>query len=178
MREERGGHEAKCLWLTGLSGSGKTTIAKELEEKLFQEGRQVYLLDGDNVRHGLNGDLGFSEKERRENIRRVGHVARIMYDAGFIVVCSFISPNRDVRDAVKALFPEGAFKEIHVQCDLEECKRRDPKGLYKRAASGEIKDFTGVSAPYEKPLTPDLTIDSIELQPVEAVRVIKKKLLE
>jgi len=177
MHEERNGHEAKCLWLTGLSGSGKTTIAKELEKELFAQGTQVYLLDGDNVRHGLNGDLGFSEKDRRENIRRVGHVARLMYDAGFVVICSFISPKREVRDAVKALFPEGAFKEIHVQCDLEECKRRDPKGLYQRAASGEIKDFTGVSAPYEKPLTPNLTIDSIELQPSEAVRVIKQKLL-
>ena len=148
MREERNGHEATCLWLTGLSGSGKTTVAKKLEQELFAEGKQVYLLDGDNVRHGLNGDLGFSEKERRE-----------------------------VRDAVKALFPEGAFKEIHVQCDLEVCKQRDPKGLYKKAAAGEIKDFTGVSAPYEKPMTPDLTIDSVELQPVEAVRVIRQKLL-
>ncbi len=177
MREERNGHPASCLWMTGLSGSGKTTIAKKLEEDLFKDGKQVYLLDGDNVRHGLNGDLGFSEKERRENIRRVGHVARLMYDAGFIVICSFISPNRQVRDAIKDFFPEGGFKEIHIQCDLEECKRRDPKGLYKRAAGGEIENFTGVSAPYEKPLTPDLTIDSVELQPVEAVRVIKQKLL-
>src|SRR6056297_252331 len=171
MREEPGGHTAGCLWLTGLSGSGKTTTRKKLEEELCAAGTQVYLLDGDNVRHG------FSEKERRENIRRVGHVARLMYDAGFIVVCSFISPSREVRDAVKALYPQGAFKEIHVQCDLEVCKQRDPKGLYKKAAAGEIKDFTGVSAPYEKPLTPDLTIDSVELQPVEAVRVIKQKLL-
>jgi bifunctional enzyme CysN/CysC len=177
MREERNGHEARCLWLTGLSGSGKSTIAKKLEEDLFYDGKQVYLLDGDNVRHGLNGDLGFSEKERRENIRRVGHVARLMYDAGFIVICSFISPKREVRDAVRDFFPADGFKEIYVECDLEECKRRDPKGLYKRAENGEIKEFTGISAPYDKPLTPDLTIDTLEMQPTEAVRTIKQKLL-
>jgi bifunctional enzyme CysN/CysC len=177
MREEQNKHAAVCLWLTGLSGSGKTTVAKKLEEELFRDGRQVYLLDGDNVRHGLNGDLGFSDADRSENIRRVGHVARLMYDAGFIVICSFISPRREVRDAVRSLFPEGAFREIHVDCDLAECKRRDPKGLYQKAEAGEIKDFTGVSAPYEKPLTPDLTIDTVELQPTEAVRVIREKLL-
>jgi bifunctional enzyme CysN/CysC len=177
MREARNQHEARCLWLTGLSGSGKTTIAKKLEKELFEEGKQVYLLDGDNMRHGLNGDLGFSEKDRHENIRRVGHVARLMYDAGFIVICCFISPKREVREAVKGFFPEGGFKEIYIECDLEECKRRDPKGLYEKAAKGEIENFTGVSAPYEKPMTPDLSIDTVEMQPDEAVRVIKRILL-
>ena len=177
MREEKNGHTPTCLWLTGLSASGKSTIAKKLEEELFYEGRQVYLLDGDNIRHGLNSDLGFSDADRRENIRRVGHVARLFYDAGFIVICSFISPKREVRDAVRGLFPEGVFKEVHVDCTVEECKHRDPKGLYERAERGEIKDFTGISAPYEKPLSPELIIDTVELQPAEAVRVIRRKLL-
>jgi bifunctional enzyme CysN/CysC len=177
MREEKNGHKGHCLWLTGLSGSGKSTIAKELSKELHEEGKQVYVLDGDNIRHGINVDLGFTEADRKENIRRIGHVARLFYDAGFIVVCSFISPKRYMRDGVRDLFPEGAFSEVYVKCDIEECRRRDPKGLYQRSESGDIKDFTGVSAPYDEPLTPELTIDTVELQQTEAVRVIRQKLL-
>ncbi|MCG8453859.1 MAG: adenylyl-sulfate kinase [Spirochaetales bacterium] len=173
MRENRNAHQAQCLWLTGLSASGKSTIAKALEEILFAEGKQVYLLDGDNVRHGLCGDLGFSQKERQENIRRVGHVARLFYDAGFVVICSFISPKRDVRDSVKSLFPLGAFHEIFIDCPLEECIKRDPKGLYKKALTGEIPEFTGVSAPYEEPLNPSLTIQTNRTKPLDAIAQIK-----
>ncbi len=166
MREDRQGYRARCLWLTGLSGSGKSTIAKELEKRLFEEGKNVYLLDGDNVRHGLNGDLGFSPRDRDENIRRVGHVARLMYDAGFIVICAFISPVREVRDAVRQLFPDGAFTEVYVKCDIKECIQRDPKGLYAKALSGEIKEFTGISAPYEEPENAELIIANQD-RPVE-----------
>ena len=176
MREEKNGHMGHCLWLTGLSGSGKSTIAKELSKELHEEGRQVYVLDGDNIRHGINGDLGFTEEDRKENIRRIGHVARLFYDAGFIVICSFISPKRYMRDGVRELFPEGAFSEMYVKCDIEECRRRDPKGLYQRSENGEISNFTGVSAPYEEPLSPELIIDTVELQPAEAVRVIMQAL--
>ena len=176
MREEKNGHKGHCLWLTGLSGSGKSTIAKELSKELHEEGKQVYVLDGDNIRHGINGDLGFTEEDRKENIRRIGHVARLFYDAGFIVICSFISPKRYMRDGVRELFPEGAFSEMYVKCDIEECRRRDPKGLYQRSENGEISNFTGVSAPYEEPLSPELIIDTVELQPAEAVRVIMQAL--
>ena len=158
MREVRQGYRARCLWLTGLSGSGKSTIAKELEKRLFDEGKNVYLLDGDNVRHGLNGDLGFSPRDRDENIRRVGHVARLMYDAGLIAICAFISPVREVRNAVRNLFPKGAFTEVYVKCDIKECIQRDPKGLYAKALSGEIQEFTGISAPYEEPEEAELVV--------------------
>jgi len=160
MREQRNGHKGHCLWLTGLSGSGKSTIAKELARRLFDEGRQVYVLDGDNIRHGLNADLGFSDSERAENIRRVGHVARILFDAGFIVICSFISPGIAMRMAVRELFPKGAFSEVFVKCDIETCKTRDPKGLYAQANQGKIADFTGVTSDYEEPVEPELIIDT------------------
>ena len=160
LRRGRGPHEARCLWLTGLSGSGKSTIAKKLEEELFLDGKRVYRLDGDNVRHGLNGDLGFSDADRRENIRRIGHIARLMYDAGFIVICSFISPRREVRDYVRSLFPEGDFQKVYVQVSLAEARRRDPKGLYAKVDAGEITGFTGVNEPFEEPDQPELTIET------------------
>ncbi len=178
MRETEQGHPAQCLWLTGLSGSGKSTIAKELEKQLFAEGKRVYLLDGDNVRHGLNGDLGFSPEARDENIRRIGHVARLMYDAGFIVICAFISPKRELRDAVRTLFPEGAFNEVYVNCDIKECINRDPKGLYAKALAGEIKEFTGISAPYEAPEKPELEINTSELDRDASLEAIRKKLVD
>ena len=159
-RERKNGHSAAVYWFTGLSGSGKSAIAKALEKKLFDEGKQVYLLDGDNVRHGLNGDLGFSDTDRAENIRRIAHVARILYDAGFIVLCSFISPAREMREMARGLFPGGAFNEVYVKCSLEECIRRDPKGLYKKAFAGEIPNFTGISAGYEAPEAPELELDT------------------
>lgn len=159
-REARNGHPAHVFWFTGLSGAGKTTLARELEKILFASGKQVYLLDGDNIRFGLNADLGFSERDRRENIRRIAHVARLMFDAGFIVLCSFISPHAEMRDYARSLFPAGRFSEIYVRCSLAECQRRDPKGLYKKALAGDIPLFTGISAPYEEPQNPDLILDT------------------
>jgi bifunctional enzyme CysN/CysC len=171
-REKRNGHKALCIWFTGLSGSGKSTIARDLEKRLFDEGIQVTRLDGDNVRHGLNGDLGFSAQDRKENIRRVGHAAKLLYDAGQVVLCTFISPYADDRKRVRELYPEGRFIEIYVKCDLDEAKRRDPKGLYDRAERGEIKNFTGVSAPYEEPKDAELTIDTTNLSAEEALRQV------
>ena len=159
-RIARNGHVPACYWFTGLSGSGKSTLARAFEQQLFSEGKQVFVIDGDNVRHGLNGDLGFTAEDREENIRRVGHVARLMYDAGFIVLCCFISPTRALRGFVRSIFPEGAFREVHVRCSLEECINRDPKGLYKKALAGEIPNFTGVSAPYEEPEAAEYVIDT------------------
>ena len=159
-REVRNGHPAHVFWFTGLSGSGKTTIARELERLLFKAGKQVYLLDGDNIRFGLNADLGFSERDRRENIRRIAHVARLMFDAGFIVLCSFISPHAEMRSYARSLFPDRRFSEIYVKCSLAECQRRDPKGLYQKALVGDIPLFTGISAPYEEPQDPDLILDT------------------
>jgi bifunctional enzyme CysN/CysC len=168
-REQRNGHKARVLWFTGLSGSGKSTIAKALEKKLFGMGKQVFMLDGDNVRHGLNGDLGFSEDDRVENIRRVGHVARLMYEAGFIVLCTFISPRKAMREEARRLFPEGRFTEVYVKVDIDEARRRDPKGLYRKADAGEITDFTGVHQEYEENPKAEMIIDTQELSVEEAV---------
>ncbi len=159
-RESRNEHPAAVVWLTGLSGSGKTTIARQVEKRLFDEGHQVTLLDGDNVRHGLNEDLGFSAEDRVENIRRIGRAAQLQFEAGMIVLCSFISPYKADRDLVRALFPADHYLEVYVQASVDECIRRDKKGLYKRALAGEIADFTGISAPYEVPEAPDLTLDT------------------
>ena len=154
----RNGHRPRVIWFTGLSGAGKSTIAKQLEKQLFDEGRQVVRLDGDNVRHGLNADLGFSRTDRQENIRRVGHVARQLYDFGQIVLCTFNSPYREDRDYVRSLFPEGDFLEVHVDVSLAEARRRDPKGLYAKVDAGEITGFTGVDEPFEVPERPEVTI--------------------
>jgi bifunctional enzyme CysN/CysC len=169
MRELRNDYKARVMWFTGLSASGKSTIAKALEKKLFEEGKHVYLLDGDNVRHGLNGDLGFTEADRTENIRRIAHVARILFDAGTIVLCTFISPKREMRDFVRSLLPEDAFKEVFVYCDIEECKRRDPKGLYKKALAGEIHNFTGIDQEYEVPENPEVVVDTMRFSVEEAI---------
>jgi len=158
-RAKRNGHPGTVVWLTGLSGSGKSTIAIELERRLFDQGYQVYVLDGDNLRHGLNADLGFSPESRAENIRRVGEVAALMARAGFIVVTAFISPYRSDRERARRA-AGGNFHEVHVKASLAVCEGRDPKGLYKRARAGEIADFTGVSAPYEEPEAPELTVDT------------------
>ena len=148
----------KLIVITGLSGSGKSTIANLVEKKLHRMNRHSFLLDGDNVRHGLNGDLGFSAEDRKENIRRVAEVARLAFDHGQIALCTFISPFRADRAQARGLLPAGRFLEIHVACDLQECIRRDPKGLYARALGGQLPEFTGISSPYEEPLTPELTI--------------------
>ena len=147
------------IWLTGLSGSGKSTIARSLEACLVREGRYAYGLDGDNIRFGLCSDLGFTPEDRAVNIRRIGSVAQLFCDSGALTICSFVSPYQKDRDAVRALVPN-RFIEIHVDCSVEECARRDPKGLYKKALSGEIPNFTGVSAPYEKPLNPEIHLHS------------------
>ncbi|MCZ0937155.1 MAG: adenylyl-sulfate kinase [Caldilineaceae bacterium] len=160
MREEQNGHGAAVLWFTGLSGSGKSTVAKALEQRLFALGVRTFSLDGDNVRHGLNSDLGFGAAARTENIRRVAEVARLAFEHGNIVLCTFISPYAADREAARALAPEGSFWELFVKCDVEICKERDPKGLYARAESGEIPNFTGVSAPYEEPLQPEMVLEA------------------
>ena len=158
-RAMRNGHKGAVIWLTGLSGSGKSTVATELENELFHHNINTYVLDGDNVRHGLCGDLGFTPKDRSENIRRVGEVAHLMVDAGLIVITTFISPYREDRERVRKILT-GDFIEVFVKCPVSVCKERDPKGLYKRALAGEIKDFTGIDAPYEEPLKPELTIET------------------
>jgi adenylylsulfate kinase len=151
-------HRSVTLWFTGLSGSGKSTLARAVERELVARGVLAYVLDGDNIRHGLCADLGFSAEERVENIRRVGEVAKLMNDAGVLVLTAFISPYRDDRARVRALLPPGEFMELFVDCPLEICEQRDPKGLYKKARQGEIPDFTGISAPYEAPVAPELRV--------------------
>jgi adenylylsulfate kinase len=157
-REAATGHKGCTIWMTGLSGSGKSTLAVALEKKLWERGVRAYVLDGDNIRHGLNKDLGFSPKDRTENIRRIGEVAKLFTDAGVINVTAFISPYRADRDQVRALMAAGDFIEAFVDCPLEVCERRDIKGLYKKARAGEIPEFTGISAPYEPPLEPEITV--------------------
>ena len=167
----------RVLWFTGLSGSGKSTIANELEKRLNMMNRHTFLLDGDNVRHGLNKDLGFTEADRIENIRRVGEVARLMVDAGLIVLTAFISPFRAERDMVRALLPEGEFIEIFVDTPLEVAEARDVKGLYKKARSGELKNFTGIDSPYEPPLNPEIRVNTVEMTPAEAAEHIIRHLM-
>ncbi len=168
-REQICGHRGATLWLTGLSGSGKSTIAVELEKQLWDRGVHAYTLDGDNVRHGLNKDLGFSPADRTENIRRIGEVAKLFTEAGMIAITAFISPYRADRDQVRALMRPGDFIEVYVECALDVCEQRDPKGLYKKARAGQIPEFTGISAPYEAPPTPELTIPSDRLSVDESV---------
>lgn len=156
------GHQSTLLWFTGLSGSGKSTVANALEQALVARGIHTYLLDGDNVRHGLCADLGFSEADRTENLRRVGAVAGLMVDAGLLVLSAFISPYRSQRELVKSLVPPGKFLEIYIATPLEVCEQRDVKGLYKKARAGEISQFTGISDPYEAPLAADLVLNTTE----------------
>jgi bifunctional enzyme CysN/CysC len=166
------------VWLTGLSGSGKSTIAYEIEQQLVSAGRAAYVLDGDNLRHGINGDLGFSKEDRTENIRRVGEIARLMADAGLVVLVPVISPYRADRETVRAKHEEIGlrFVEVFVDTPLEVCEERDPKGLYARARAGEITGMTGVDDPYEAPLSADLTVDSSLVSVAEAVRIIAARL--
>ena len=154
------GHSGRTVWFTGLSGSGKSTLAFAVEEALVARGVAAYVLDGDNVRFGLNRDLGFSAEDRTENVRRIGEVCRLFQDAGLVVLSAFISPYRADRDAVRALHPEGSFVEVFVDTPLEICEARDVKGLYARARTGEIPEFSGISAPYEAPDAPDITVDA------------------
>ena len=172
------GQRAAVVWLTGLSGAGKSTIANLVEKKLLARGRHTFLLDGDNVRHGLNKDLGFTEADRIENIRRVGEVARLMSDAGLIVITAFISPFRAERDMVRAMMAEGEFVEVFVDVPLDIAESRDPKGLYAKARAGELKNFTGIDSPYEPPQAPDLYIDTTKMSPEEAADAILEALME
>jgi len=149
-----------CLWFTGLSGSGKSTIANQLEQELIRLGKHTYILDGDNLRMGLNSDLDFSLSSRKENVRRAAEVARLMVDAGLIVIVGLISPLRSERSFARELFDPGQFKEIFISTSLDECERRDVKGLYEKARMGKIKDFTGIDSPYEEPLNPEITLNT------------------
>ncbi|WP_010494548.1 adenylyl-sulfate kinase [Paenibacillus elgii] len=171
-RQRINGHGSFALWLTGLSGSGKSSIAVELENRLYHEGIRTYILDGDNIRHGLNNNLGFSPEDRKENLRRVGEVAKLFVDAGVISVAAFISPYNEDRSMVRNMFKANEFIEIYVSCPLEQCEERDPKGLYKKARAGEIREFTGISAPYEVPLNPELVIETDKYSVHECVDLI------
>lgn len=169
-------HQAPmCLWMTGLSGAGKSTLANSLEQELNKKGKHTYILDGDNLRYGLNSDLGFSEADRCENVRRAAEAANLMVDAGLIVVVSLISPFKKERDFAKSLFKENQFKEIYISTSLQECEQRDTKGLYKKARQGEVKDFTGISSPYEPPEKPDLIIDTQDKSVSDCVQLILEK---
>lgn len=159
-RERLAGHKGLVLWFTGLSASGKSTVANIVDQKLHRRGCRSYVLDGDNIRHGLNKNLGFSAEDRAENIRRIGEVARLFADAGVIAITCFISPYRADRDAARALHPNGGFIEIFVDCPIEVCEQRDPKGLYKKARAGQLKGFTGIDDPYEPPLRPELVLQA------------------
>ena len=178
QRETRNGHKAAVLWFTGLSGAGKSTIARLLETRLFQMKCQTMLLDGDQLRHGLTADLRFGAADRTENIRRVGEVARLFFEQGSIVLCTFVSPYKRDRDAIRSKLPEGRFLEMYVKVDVEEARRRDPKGLYAKAARGEITNLTGISSPYEAPVKPELVLDSQSMEPPEAVELIVRRLLQ
>jgi len=160
------------IWYTGLSGSGKSTLAHAVEEKLFEGGHISYVLDGDNIRHGLNKNLGFSPEDREENIRRIGEVSKLFADAGMIAMTAFISPYRDDRDKARELVPDGRFIEVYVKVPLDVAESRDPKGLYKKARAGEIKEFTGIDAPYEEPLNAELVIDTSENSLEESTDIV------
>jgi adenylylsulfate kinase len=160
-REARSGHRGAILWFTGLSGSGKSTLANAVDHRLFELGLRSYVLDGDNIRHGLNGDLGFSPEDRNENIRRIGEVAKLFAESGTLVLTAFISPYRADRDRIRETSKRaGDFVEIFVSCPLDVCEERDPKGLYQKARAGEIPEFTGISAPYEEPANPEIMVDT------------------
>ena len=166
-----------CLWMTGLSGAGKSTIANALEEKLNALGKHTYILDGDNLRHGLNQDLGYSVEARNENVRRVAEVARLMVDAGLIVIVGLISPLKAERDHARSLFAKNQFKEIYLSTSLQHCEKRDVKGLYQKARAGKLKEFTGIDSPYEAPEAPEMELNTEYLTVTEGVEVILKAIL-
>lgn len=178
-RRKKNNHHSFVLWFTGLSGSGKSTLANAVAKTLFEQNIHCYVLDGDNVRHGLNSDLGFSAEDRTENIRRIGEVAKLFVDSGQIVLTAFISPFRQDRQLVRNKLEQDEFVEVYVRCPLETCEQRDPKGLYKKARNGEIRDFTGIDSPYEPPLSPELVVDteqySIEQCVQQIVSYLKNK---
>lgn len=177
-RRQRLGQTSFIVWFTGLSGSGKSTLSVALEEYLFAQGRLVYRLDGDNIRHGLNKNLGFTSADRTENIRRIGEVAKLFVDAGVIVMTAFISPYKVDRALVRQMVAPGEFVEVYVKCSVAECERRDVKGLYAKARAGEIPEFTGVSAPYEEPDQPEIVVDTEQLDVEHAVQSIVQQLTQ
>lgn len=171
-RQKRAGHKSCVIWFTGLSGAGKSTLANAVEHELHQRRLASYVLDGDNIRHGLNRGLGFSAEDRKENIRRIGEVAKLFVDAGVITLTAFISPYLEDRALARSLVAEGEFIEVYVKCSLEECERRDVKGLYVKARKGEIGQFTGISSPYEEPIAPELVIESGTLSVEQSVATV------
>jgi adenylylsulfate kinase len=177
-RQTMNRHRSAILWFTGLSGSGKSTISVELEKALYDMDIRTFRLDGDNIRHGLNSDLGFTEKDRKENIRRIGEVSKLMVGAGLLTLTAFISPFKNDRDAVRSLMEDGEFIEIYVHASVEACENRDPKGLYKKARNGKIKGFTGIDSPYEAPDSPELFINTETLTIDESVEQILAYLKE
>lgn len=182
-RQIKNKHKSFTLWFTGLSGSGKSTLANAIEQKLFNSDLNVMVLDGDNIRHGLCSDLSFNETDRNENMRRIGEVAKLFNEAGTIVIAAFISPYREDREKVRSRLPHGDFLEVYCECDIEVCEARDPKGLYARARKGEIENFTGISAPYEEPIKPDIIVNTSKQTLNEEVDIIistliKKKLIK
>ena len=176
-REKLNGHKSVCLWFTGLSGSGKSTIANEVEKILFENEIRTYVLDGDNIRHGLNNNLGFSNEDRKENIRRIGEVASLMVDAGIVVLAAFVSPYSEDRDRVKTIVGSDNYFEVYVNTSVEVCEVRDVKGLYKKARAGEISNMTGISSPYEAPETPDLEILTEELSVEDSAKSVLNAVL-
>lgn len=174
LRNLLNGHKSLVVWFTGLPSSGKSTIAHAVEKKLYEKGIRTYTFDGDNVRHGLCSDLGFSEKEREENLRRIAEVIKLFIDAGMVVLAAFVSPLKEHRERVKKIIGEKDFIEIYCRCPVEICEMRDPKGMYKRAKAGEIREYTGISAPYEEPEDPDLIIDTHLLSLDESVERVFK----
>ena len=177
-RQKLKGHKSFILWFTGLSGSGKSTLANAIEEELFKKGIHTYILDGDNIRTGLNKDLGFSAKDREENIRRIGEVAKLFVDAGIVILTAFISPYKKDREFVRNLVEKGEFIEVYVKCPLEICEQRDVKGLYKKARGGIIKNFTGIDDPYEEPENPEIVVETDKETIEESVNKIISYLKE
>ncbi len=178
LKEKRNGHKSRVIWFTGLSGSGKSTVANATEKLLHDMGLHTYILDGDNVRMGLNKDLGFSPEDRTENIRRITEVAKLFADAGSIVLTAFISPYREDRDNARTIIGDNDFIEIFISADLSVCESRDPKGLYKKARSGEIKGFTGIDAPYEDPINPELVVETDKYNIEECAQIVVKYLID
>jgi len=177
-REKLYGHKSAVLWFTGLSGAGKSTLAHAVEEQLHQFGCHTYVLDGDNVRHGLSSNIGFSEEDRRENIRRIGEAAKLMLEAGIITMAAFISPYRVDRESVRKLMPHGDFLEIYCKASIEACEARDVKGFYQRARAGEIKNYTGIGSPYEEPIKPELVVETGSAPLAECVEQVLTLLKE
>jgi adenylylsulfate kinase len=171
-RNQENGHRSVVLWFTGLSGSGKSTVCHAVEERLYQRGYRTFVMDGDNIRHGLCGDLGFSDEDRKENIRRVGEVSKLFIEAGTIVLTAFISPYPEEREKVRGMMAHGDFLEVYVDCPIEVCENRDVKGLYKRARAGEVEEFTGISSPYVAPENPELRLNTSQEELGESVEKV------